>query len=352
MTFNPFQRPSAAGGLGPAAGSPGPDLWIGTDRADFYNGAAGNDILDGGKGNDRLFGGAGEDYLDGGKGLGRDFLSGGDGVDTLFGGAGDDNLIVSVGADLIDGGDGVDTLNAKKLDFGVVGNARASGAGWPSIPAHSLTLGNGDVQTIVGVENFIGSNFDDTFYAVGAAVRLVGGKGDDWLESGAGTDTLIGGQGHDVLQGENGDDVLDGGTGNDVLIGGLGNDTMVGGRGNDQLNVTGAYDEAYGGDGNDTIVISEGGKYQIISGGAGRDTFQFGISAGVMQDFTPGQDHIDLQAILAHRDVTYDMLEALMTQSGADAVLTLNIPEVGLGGWTYVFKRVDVEALSESDFII
>jgi Ca2+-binding RTX toxin-like protein len=66
---------------------------------------------------------------------------------------------------------------------------------------------------------------------------------------GEGNDTLVGGPGHDVLFGENGDDTLDG----------------------DRLNSTG-NDELYGGDGNDWLTAYSGGN--ILGGDAGNDILQ------------------------------------------------------------------------------
>ena len=52
-------------------GTNGPNVLVGTPRADLLNGRGGNDRLLGRAGNDRLFGGAGRDVLDGGAGHDR-----------------------------------------------------------------------------------------------------------------------------------------------------------------------------------------------------------------------------------------------------------------------------------------
>ena len=57
---------------------------------------------------------------------------------------------------------------------------------------------------------------------------LLGGGGDDWLDSGSGNDSIFAGYG---------DDYLYGGRGNDVLVGGPGYDFLDGGPGADELYV-------------------------------------------------------------------------------------------------------------------
>ena len=79
------------------------------------------------------------------------------------------------------------------------------------------------------------------------------------------------------------------GTGlNDTLSGHGGRDTLIGGSGDDHLN---------GGDGNDFLVMDSG--RDTMTGGPGADTFDFGAfdtgaGIGLMPDFTPGLDRIDL----------------------------------------------------------
>ena len=57
------------------------------------------------------------------------------------------------------------------------------------------------------------------------ADTLIGGAGNDDLDTGNGADTLFGRQGHDWLNGGSGDDILNGEEGDDTLLGGSGNDT-------------------------------------------------------------------------------------------------------------------------------
>ena len=97
----------------------------------------GNDIINAGAGNDLIFGGDGNDVLNGQNG--NDTLVGGAGNDTLNGGAGKDAVDYSQ-----DGGAGAVTVNL------ATGTAQD-------------TFGNTD--TLISVEDIIGTSFNDTFVA-------------------------------------------------------------------------------------------------------------------------------------------------------------------------------------------
>ena len=76
-----------------------------------------------------------------------------------------------------------------------------------SMPANNTEEASGDTYT--GIENLLGSHFDDQLVGDGAKNILTGGDGED------------------VLIGNNGDDQLIGGPGADTLNGGAGKDTIV-----------------------------------------------------------------------------------------------------------------------------
>ena len=122
--------------------------------------------------NDKLTGSSLANVLAGG--AGNDVINGGAGNDTLQGGADDDILIGGAGADALDGGAGNDTASYASSAAAVTVDLNA-GAG----------LG-GDAQgdTLTGIENLIGSAFNDT---------LTGDGNDNVLTGGAGKDTLAGG---------------------------------------------------------------------------------------------------------------------------------------------------------------
>lgn len=102
---------------------------------------------------------------------------------------------------------------------------------------------------------------------------LVGGDGDDYLESSFGFSILYGGDGNDTLVGGvEGNDILYGGDGNDTLLGGTeGDDTLYGGNGDDYLEgSTEGNDTSHGNQGNDTLVGTNQGNNNLY-GGNGND---------------------------------------------------------------------------------
>ncbi|MFN4014604.1 MAG: hypothetical protein ACK4JB_04685 [Reyranella sp.] len=285
---------------------------IGSAFVDTLTGNAGANSLQGGDGNDTLQGNAGADVLDGGAGsdtasyagsavavsidLQAGTISGGDaagdsfvsienltgsalndtlrgdgGANTLSGLDGNDTLEGRGGDDTLDGGDGIDTASYASAGAGVTVDLSLVGA--------QNTVGAG-MDTLVAMENVIGSAFADTLTGNGAANTLTGGDGNDTLDGGAGVDTLVGGAGDDTYVVDDTDVVTEvsgggidtvrttrasytlganvenllftgvgdfAGTGNaldNAITGGAGNDTIVGGAGNDTLN---------GGLGTDTV---------------------------------------------------------------------------------------------------
>ncbi len=117
-----------------------------------------------------------------------DVLTGNAGANTLTGGAGDDLLAGLGGADTLDGGSGSDTASYAASGAAVTVNL-ATGA-----------ASGGDAQgdTLISIENVIGSAFADTLTSATAGSRLSGGDGNDRLVAGAGADVLDGGAGTDT----------------------------------------------------------------------------------------------------------------------------------------------------------
>ena len=148
-------------------------------------------------------------------------LNGLNGNDTLIGKGGDDTLDGGRGADTLDGGFGNDTASYVSADAGVtvdLGIAGPQNTGFGS-------------DTLVSIENLVGSAFADTltgndlgnFIGGGnGADDISGGKGDDMLQGGGGADTIAGGAGLDRIFGEAGDDRLTGGSGADTFVFGPG----------------------------------------------------------------------------------------------------------------------------------
>jgi Ca2+-binding RTX toxin-like protein len=201
----------------------------GRDGADAINGRGGNDVIFGRDGNDVLYGGAGFDYV-----------SGGSDDDLLSGGA---------DADTISGGSGIDTLS-----YQYVTTADASGRGvvvmlYSVTPedeviqwAHAAESSVGELEfssdedRLTGIENVIGTAFDDSLNGSDLDNVLTGGNGDDWLQDfWGGDDTLSGGNGDDIVWGGAGADTITGGDGDDFIRAGTGGDYVDGGTGYDTL---------------------------------------------------------------------------------------------------------------------
>ncbi|MFE8583487.1 cadherin domain-containing protein [Sphingomonas sp. NCPPB 2930] len=367
-------------------GSAGDDVLMGDGNANTLIGGAGDDLLTGGAGADVLDGGSGSDTanyagsaaavtvdLTSGTGIGgdaqgdtlvrienlvgssmADTLTGDAGSNRLTGGAGDDVLAGLGGADVLDGGDGNDTADYS-----------ASGAG-VTVDLLAGTAQGGDAQgdTLVSIENAIGSAYGDVLTAAAAGGRLTGGAGDDRLVSGAGSDTLDGGSGTDIadyarssagvtvnlatgtnsggdaqgdtlvsieqvvgsdfadmLTGDSGANMLVGGAGDDMLEGGVGADVLDGGAGNDTAsyaNATagvavslasgqGSAGEATG----DVLVDIEnltGSRYadtltgdagaNVLMGGAGDDVLA-GLGGADVLDGGTGSNTADYSASVA-----------------------------------------------------
>ena len=193
---------------------------------------------------------------------------------TLKGGAGNDYLQGTLGDDVINGGTGNDTAS-----FAMAFSNTATGV---AVDLHlqgaAQNTGAAGNDTLSGIENLIGSQYNDT---------LTGDATNNVIEGGLGNDTLVGGGGNDTasyagatagvtvnlaLQGgaqstvNAGSDTLSGftnllGSGfNDSLTGDTGANTLTGGGGDDTLNPgfnpVGAVDVLDGGAGSDTASFA------------------------------------------------------------------------------------------------
>ena len=158
-------------------------------------GTTGNDNIVGREDNCSIYGFGGNDKLTGRAGI--DVLEGGEGADTLKGFAGNDRLEGGVGNDLLDGGTGQDTAIYWRESAGYTVSLVTGKAG---------VTGQTPSDTLVSIENVIGTSFNDVLTGNNAANTLEGGSGADRLNGGGGADTLIGNGGKDTLQGGGGAD--------------------------------------------------------------------------------------------------------------------------------------------------
>jgi len=184
---------------------------FGEDRAE---GGEGNDFIKTGPDNDTLIGGNGNDTL--GASNRTDLLRGGDGDDLLLGSNGNDRLFGDAGSDTLLGGNGRDTLEGGEGADRLVGgdgaqadtasyDLSASGV-WARLGAGEGLAGDAAGDELVGMENLLGSAFDDTLEGSDEANRIDGGAGADLISGLAGDDILIGLDGDDTMTGDAGDD--------------------------------------------------------------------------------------------------------------------------------------------------
>jgi serralysin len=325
------------------AGFDGDDVLRGNGGDDFLIGGNDNDVLIGGEGADLLDGGAGEDtasyrdatggvqaHLGEGQGIwgeakgdvfvnienlegsdfrdmfwgddnanelsgrgGDDFLSGEGGDDHILGGDGEDFMRGGAGADHLEGGEGKDGADYSDSNEGV----------WVDLSVGKGAHGSAQGDTLEGIEDLYGSNFDDTLTGDEGSNYIRGGKGDDLLKGGGGDDHLVGDENNDTLVGGAGADFLVGGDGlgdtasysgsNAGVVVSLKNHSGQGGHAEgDTLygieNISGSSfadalegddgaNALYGMDGND--VLKGGGGADTLIGGMGRDTMVGGAAA-------------------------------------------------------------------------
>jgi Ca2+-binding RTX toxin-like protein len=203
-------------------GSAFADRLMGDTGANVLDGNDGNDVLVGGAGNDTLKGADGSDtvsYFNATAGVkvnlglagaqttvggGNDTLSdienlegsafkdtliGGSGDNLLKGLAGNDSLRGAGGNDTLIGGGGADTLNGETgVDTASYGGATAAVTVSLALTTPQNTLGAG-TDTLAGIENLVGSAFDDTLTGNSAANRLDGAAGADTMAGAGGNDT-------------------------------------------------------------------------------------------------------------------------------------------------------------------
>ncbi|MFN0192473.1 MAG: beta strand repeat-containing protein [Aestuariivirga sp.] len=293
-------------------GGGGADHFIGGAGADTFHGGIGADTMEGGEGDDTYFtddigdtmtelaqGGTdlviatasallsanvenlilvGLGFVNGiGNGL-ANVMEGSAGVNTLTGLGGDDKLFGlgnndllwgGLGADALDGGSGSDTATYAGSTAGVT----------IDLAADTASGGAAAGDTLDGIENLIGSSFNDT---------LTGDAGANGLIGGAGADTMYGGRGDDTYFAENtGDQVLETTSGaagglndqvyssvNHTLSGNVENLTITAVAG--QVNGTGnsSANAIVGGSGNNFIDGKEGNDILTGNGGS-NDQFLF-----------------------------------------------------------------------------
>jgi Ca2+-binding RTX toxin-like protein len=137
-----------------------------------------------------------------------------------------------------------------------------------------------DALKCAGSEN-CGSKIDDTITGGPKSDTIIGFSGNDILNGMAGEDVLKGYDGDDIIDGGAGDDLIEGGEDNDTIKGGLGNDKIYGGSGDDKIDGQLGSDHLFGDNGDDIISFSLNDT--IADGGQGIDTLTISDVSGSSQ---------------------------------------------------------------------
>jgi Ca2+-binding RTX toxin-like protein len=264
-------------------GTAGDNVIATNDGNDTLEGGLGNDVLNGGADNDTAVFtgsvGATVDLTKSGRqstGYGSDTLIG---IESLVGTARNDRFTGNALSNTLTGGLGDDVLNG---GAGIDAAAFVGSTGVAVDLNRSLQVTSNGRDTLISIEDLIGTSGGDRFTGNAVANRFLGGAGNDSLLGGSGNDVLQGGAGNDRLEGGAGTDTADysdvktainvnlalgkaTGHGTDVLasienvIGGAGADRLTGGSGANRLTGGAGNDVLQGGGGNDVLEGDVGG---------------------------------------------------------------------------------------------
>lgn len=303
---------------------------LGDDLLTVNNGYGG-----GGDGNDTLIG------------LGGGGLSGGDGNDLFqlasarsmyaIGGAGDDQfeltgkregLFAQLAQQVLFGGEGLDSLHVEEGSVQVRSAVLFGGGG--GVVAHTdietLTFGEGRIELLVerdvefgeyilnGANSFarMMGSYGSVIFTSGGNTAILSGLETSFSTTGIGRDTVTifasadfakveTGADSDTILLDNGTSTVNTGAGADVMTvqsfsGSFPSGSINMGSGNDSLTLSGDFREITLGSGNDTLFIGEGAQSDLLTAGAGADTFVIDpyVTGATIQilDFVLGQDRI------------------------------------------------------------
>lgn len=202
-------------------------------------------------------------------GAGNDTIGGDTAANVLLGGNGNDALLGGMGNDTLNGQSGIDTVSYVDETSGFAIDLSAGTARRGS-PAAAVE------DTLVSIENAVGSSLDDVITGNNGANLLSGLGGADTISGGLGIDTISGGAGNDLIIYTIGDgnDVIDGGADFDTLsiLGTTANTTLV-------VAYNGVVITAFG------ASTVDGVENVTLDLGAGTDTLSYaGATSGVFVD--------------------------------------------------------------------
>jgi Ca2+-binding RTX toxin-like protein len=170
--------------------------------------------------------------------------------------------------------------------------------------------GFGSTDTVSGISDVIGTNFNDRIVVDDVGNRLDGQGGNDTLSGGLGDDELEGGAGHDRLQGGAGSDSVNGGDGDDTIV-------FTGRRAD--------YKVVKHSDGSISIIDSR-------ANGDGVDTVQS------VETFTFSDETISLANLNADPTIAPDGSRSIVVSEDVPGTYTINAHDVDGGKLSYALK--------------
>jgi Ca2+-binding RTX toxin-like protein len=232
-----------------------------------------------------------------------DLLMGNASDNVLSGGAGNDTFAYrnGTGLDHFNGGTGNDTLDLSTLNSAVWANLSYSGAEvWTRDQPNLATGSYRAIIDLDGIENVIGTAFDDQITGDTNNNRLFGGAGNDTLIYRGGVDTLDGGIGSDTVDLSNYasgvrvdlaatsvDATTGSGQGLTTIAHLVAIENVVGTAFDDTLSGNANDNTLSGGAGNDTFVYRNGAGIDLFEGGTGTDTADLSsFGAAIWLDLT------------------------------------------------------------------
>jgi Ca2+-binding RTX toxin-like protein len=225
--------------------------------------------------------------------------------DTIWGNDADNRIAPGAGNDVIDGRGGTDTVDYSTARASVSirldqGTAVESGTGETKFelgPPDSF-FGNiveaddysQKTDQLTGIENAVGSAFDDTLIGNGGANRLEGGAGNDVIAGGSGVDQLVGGLGNDVYTMDTSDTIIEAANaGTDEVRTALAAYTL--GANLENLTGTSSAGQSLTGNGLANRLAGGAGADQF-AGGLGNDVYVLGAGDTVIEAANAGTDQV------------------------------------------------------------
>lgn len=247
-------------------GSTRPDTLTGNDSINILSGRTNDDSINGGGGDDVLIGLKGDDTIDGGDG--EDMIYDGDGNDHVAGGAGNDYFRSGTGDDSYDGSSDMDTLDYSSSERGITADLSTG---------TTSTFGDQGSDTLVSIENLIGTIETDQF---------TGDAADNYFVGNGHVDELYGEDGNDIMEPLGGADIVDGGDGIDGVIYAAAPRPVT-------ADLASGFANGHGADTLLSIESLLGSRWPDIFRGSDDDNIFIGADGGDILEGMGGDDYLD-----------------------------------------------------------